>query len=126
METRQLAIITPDNEYYVNPTNYLIRGKFLFVHKNDLENNRKIILAVDSLVDVKTMKGERKALVFTASSKQYVLLFRSHGEDEIPAYLDDFDIIYKRNGTVFGDYVFADLPVYLYGEEPYSVTNKGE
>jgi hypothetical protein len=82
MENRQLAIITPENEYYVNPTNYLIRGKFIFVHKNDLENNKNIILTIDSLVDIKTARRERKALVFTVSTKQYVLLLRSHGEDE--------------------------------------------
>jgi hypothetical protein len=116
MKNRQLTIITPENEYYINPTNYLIRGKLIFVHKANLQNNSTILLKIDSLVDVKSAKGQVKALVAASSTKQYLLFFRSQGEDEIIADLDEFDVLVKRNGNIFGEYVFDDLVINKYRE----------
>jgi hypothetical protein len=116
MENRQLTIITPDNEYYIDQTNYLIRGKLIFVHKTNLQTNTKILLKIGSMITVKSFKGEIKVLVIAASIYQYLLFFRSQGEDEIIADLDDFDLITKRNGNIFGDYVFSDLAIKKYRE----------
>jgi hypothetical protein len=116
MENRQLILITPTNEYYIDPTNYLMRGKIIFVHKVNLQTNTNILLKIDSLIDVKSARGERKALVIAASTKQYCLFFRSQGEDEIAKDLDEFDLILKRNGNFIGEYVFKDLAISEYRE----------
>jgi hypothetical protein len=114
MKTKHITITTANDEYYLDPTNYLIRGKLLFIHKTNLLTNTNIQLKINSLIDIKSSKNKLKALVIAASTNQYLLFFRSQGEDEIIDDLDDFDLLYKRNGNMFGDYVFGDLAIDKY------------
>jgi hypothetical protein len=108
MENRHITILLGDKEYYIDNTHYLILGKLIFIYKTKSSSGEYIALKTNSLVDIRAYWGTKKALVMAASTKQYVLLFRNNAEDEILEDLDEFDKVLRRNGSVYGEYVFDD------------------